>query len=169
MPAIKRQRADIEYIVIHCSATPPTLDVGVEWLTREHRKRGFFTIGYHSVIRRNGDIEDGRDLYAPGVMFLSGTDGDLDISAGEHVSGWNMKSVGICLIGGVDNKMLPENNFTEAQWDPLSGLLLSYHNLFPTAIVQGHRDFPGVRKACPSFDVAAWVRSRPELHILKTK
>jgi hypothetical protein len=28
----------------------------------------------------------------------------------------------------------------------------------PKARVCGHRDFPGVRKACPSFDVAAWLR-----------
>jgi hypothetical protein len=27
----------------------------------------------------------------------------------------------------------------------------------PGLIVRGHRDWPGVAKACPSFDVAAWL------------
>jgi hypothetical protein len=30
---------------------------------------------------------------------------------------------------------------------------------YPNAKVLGHRDFPKVSKACPSFDVAAWLKT----------
>jgi N-acetylmuramoyl-L-alanine amidase len=30
---------------------------------------------------------------------------------------------------------------------------------YPQAKVFGHRDFPGVKKACPSFDVRQWLSS----------
>lgn len=29
---------------------------------------------------------------------------------------------------------------------------------YPRAVVQGHRDFPDVAKACPCFDVRAWLK-----------
>jgi N-acetylmuramoyl-L-alanine amidase len=31
-------------------------------------------------------------------------------------------------------------------------VLYSWKKKYPTAIIQGHRDFSGVNKACPSFD-----------------
>jgi N-acetylmuramoyl-L-alanine amidase len=31
--------------------------------------------------------------------------------------------------------------------------------LYPNAVVQGHRDFPKVTKACPSFDAKAWAKA----------
>lgn len=33
----------------------------------------------------------------------------------------------------------------------LTGLLLKLHRLFPAALIVGHRDLPGVKKACPCF------------------
>ena len=30
---------------------------------------------------------------------------------------------------------------------------------FPQIKIVGHRDLPGVNKACPSFDVAKWLKS----------
>jgi hypothetical protein len=29
---------------------------------------------------------------------------------------------------------------------------------FPQAVVRGHRDWPGVKKACPSFSVSDWLK-----------
>jgi len=29
---------------------------------------------------------------------------------------------------------------------------------FPKAIICGHRDFAGVKKDCPSFDVKKWLK-----------
>ena len=43
----------INRIILHCSATRPTMDIGVEEITEWHKQRGFRTIGYHYVIRRD--------------------------------------------------------------------------------------------------------------------
>lgn len=31
--------------------------------------------------------------------------------------------------------------------------------MFTAAEVLGHRDFPGVKKECPSFDVRTWLKT----------
>jgi len=133
----------VKFIAIHCSATPPTQDIGAKDIDRMHRLRGFRCIGYHYVIRRDGTVETGRPLTEPGA----------------HVENWNHCSWGICLVGGVDSKLKPEANFTPAQLATLSNLVSELLRRAPHATVQGHRDFPNVAKACPSFDVAHWLRT----------
>ena len=44
--------ASVKYIVIHCSATRSTRDYTAEQLLRDHKTRGFRTVGYHFYIRR---------------------------------------------------------------------------------------------------------------------
>ncbi len=136
---MKRTRTD--YIAIHCSATPPKMDIGVDEIRQMHLQRGFKDIGYNRVIRRNGEWEQGRE----------------DDEVGAHVEGYNSVSIGICLVGGVNKKMKPEDNFTAEQMDTLMVLVLELRDMYPNAIIQGHRDFPNVNKACPSFDVAIWM------------
>ena len=46
----------VRYIVLHCSATRCDRDYTVEQLLRDHRARGFRTIGYHFYIRRDGTL-----------------------------------------------------------------------------------------------------------------
>jgi N-acetylmuramoyl-L-alanine amidase len=75
---------------------------------------------------------------------------------GAHVKGHNKDSIGICLVGGVSKDGRTEFNFTRWQIDSLERLLDVIKNEFPHAEVKGHRDFEGVTKACPSFDVIAW-------------
>ena len=41
----KREITDT--IVIHCTQTPPNMDVDVEKVKQLHKERGFDTIGYH--------------------------------------------------------------------------------------------------------------------------
>ena len=37
---------------------------------------------------------------------------------------------------------------------------------YPQAKVIGHRDFPNVAKACPSFDVKTWLANyQPDIHL----
>jgi N-acetylmuramoyl-L-alanine amidase len=145
---------DVRYLVVHCAATPPTMDVGAKDIDRWHRERGFFSIGYHAVIRRDGTIENGRPLDQPGA----------------HARGWNECSLGVCLVGGVKSlpQAEPEANFTPAQMQSLKGLLFAWRSMYPEAVILGHRDLgtdlPGghfnrmaVTKACPSFDVRAWI------------
>ena len=46
----------IKEIIIHCSATREGRDYTVADIDRWHRERGFFCIGYHFVIYRDGSI-----------------------------------------------------------------------------------------------------------------
>lgn len=136
-------RRATNWIVLHCSATRAVQDIGAADIRKWHKAQGWKDIGYHYVIRRNGKIETGR---AANV-------------AGSHVKGHNHDSVGICLVGGLNNKTFaPENNFTPAQWASLKTLVARLARQYPKAKVLGHRDFPGVQKACPCFNAKTWAR-----------
>jgi len=141
-----RKRTD--YVVLHCAATRAIMDIGAaeirQWHTNPRpRGNGWSDIGYHYVIRRNGKIETGRAVTAVGA----------------HVANHNHNSIGICLVGGLANAApyRPENNFTQAQWASLRKLLTSLSKTY-TFTVLGHRDFPGVPKACPCFDARKWAK-----------
>lgn len=139
----KMLAADVKYIAVHCAATKASQDIGVTEIDRWHRAKGWIMVGYHFVIRRDGSVETGRKLDMPGA----------------HVNGFNSVSLGICLVGGLDEEGKPENNFTKAQLAALATLLASLAIDFPAASVQGHRDFPGVKKDCPCFDVRSWLKT----------
>jgi hypothetical protein len=128
---IGRQRL-IDYIVVHCSAGMSQ----AKEIRRIHiEKRGWSDIGYHAVIERDGSVVPGRPLER--------------IPA--QARGWNRHAVACCLVGG--EKIV---DFTHPQWNNLRVWVRDMKSLFQNAIVIGHRDFPGVSKACPRFDVRRW-------------
>lgn len=131
----------INWLVIHTAATRPSMDIGAKEIRSWHKAKGWSDIGYHYVIRRDGKVEKGRP----------------DARVGAHVAGHNRDSIGICLVGGVNENLVPENNYTEAQWKALEELLHKLVQKYPEACVRGHRDFPGVSKACPCFDAEPWA------------
>lgn len=138
----KREKTD--FIAIHCSATA-NQNFGAADIDKWHRKNGWACIGYHYVIRRDGTVEEGRE----------------ESVIGAHVADWNAVSLGICMVGGVsaDDRTKAQNNFTKEQFASLKELLVDLKTRYPKAKIQGHRDFPKVAKACPSFDVAEWLKS----------
>lgn len=154
----------IDHLVVHCAATPPdwmhnrTTAEKVAEIRRWHLGRGWRDIGYHFVIDRDGTLATGRPVEEQGA----------------HVANHNRHSIGICLIGGVSGRPLEhapgarwkgsdaEDNFTHEQKKALRELLFDLRARFAPAEILGHRDFPGVAKACPSFDVAAWWALMPE-------
>ena len=138
MSTVKRTTTDL--IVVHSSATPPSMDIGVNQITRWHLDRGFDTIGYHIVIRRSGEIEYGRPLDVRGA----------------HAKGFNWRSIGVCMIGGVNSNMEAENNFTDEQFRSLERVLTALQGLFPNTTVVGHKDLPATSTKCPSFGVTQW-------------
>jgi N-acetylmuramoyl-L-alanine amidase len=142
MPPPKLKPENVRYIAIHCSASAPSVKVNASVINRWHREKGWLGIGYHFVITRGGVVEAGRPLD----------------QVGAHVGGFNAVSVGICLAGGVDSKGKPEDNFTPEQYAALAELILTLREKFPQAVVLGHREFPNVAKACPSFDVQRWLK-----------
>lgn len=140
-----KERETTDYIAVHCSATSDKQDIGAKDIDRWHRAKGWRCIGYHYVIRRNGTVEEGRD----------------EKVIGAHVENWNHCSIGICMVGGVsaDDPNKAQNNFTKEQFASLKQLLIDLKTRYPKAKIQGHRDFPDVKKACPSFEVKDWLKS----------
>jgi N-acetyl-anhydromuramyl-L-alanine amidase AmpD len=146
------KRKATKYIVIHCSATRPEMDIGVEEIRKWHMAKGWSDVGYHFVIRRNGKVEKGRIIN--------------DIGA--HVAGYNAVSVGVCLVGGLNGNGRAVNNFTQEQMESLVSTVQYLKGLYPSAEVLGHRDLSPDKnndgkitpdewlKACPCFDVREW-------------
>jgi len=167
----------IRLIVLHCSATPnartlfsgksgtpgfrdPAMEIDAWHAARGFRRDTYWrgrqnaalkAIGYHYVVARNGALFTGRHEDEPGA----------------HAEGWNQPSLGICLVG--------TDRYTEPQWRALHALVGGLCARLgipaePAALAEaagkrriirpgvcGHRDLPGVAKACPGFDVAAWL------------
>lgn len=130
----------VRYLILHCSATPPGCGYTVERLLRDHKARGFRTIGYHFYIRRDGSLSQHRRL----------------MEVGAHCRPFNRCSIGICYEGGLDAQGHPADTRTEEQTEQLALLLMKLLKLFPNARICGHRDMPGTTpKACPCFDAQA--------------
>lgn len=125
----------INYLVVHCTATPQNTKI-------ESIKNYWKNVlkwkgtGYHFIIEANGKIHN----ITPVELIANG------------VSGYNSNSIHISYIGGVDNKNNPVDNRTLAQKQSLIYQLQWLKRMFPKAKIQGHRDFPNVKKACPCFN-----------------
>ncbi|MDE5678599.1 N-acetylmuramoyl-L-alanine amidase [Phocaeicola sp.] len=130
----------VKYLVIHCSATRYHRDYTAEQLLRDHKSRGFRTVGYHFYIRRSGVVTQHRRL----------------LEVGAHCRPWNRCSIGICYEGGLDTCGHPADTRTREQHEQLLFLLTKLKKLFPEARIRGHRDMPGsIPKACPCFDTGS--------------
>lgn len=141
--ALKKSRRHIDYIVVHCTATPEGQAKTVEQIRAEHMKQGWSDIGYHYVVTLDGKAHLGRDV---------------DI-AGSHVNRHNSNSIGVVYVGGLENdpkkkykELKAKDTRTDEQKAELMSLLIDLRKLYPYATILGHRDFAGVHKACPSFD-----------------
>lgn len=128
----------INYIVVHCTATPEGKDFKAKDIDRWHKERGWKGIGYHYVVDLDGTIEKGRN----------------ESEIGSHVAGHNKDSIGVVYVGGLDKDgKTPKDTRTEAQKEALWKILIALIIKYPDATIMGHRDFKGVSKACPCFDV----------------
>lgn len=128
-------------IVFHCSGANPKQTVESiknYWKTPPPKGNGWKQVGYHHLV----------DYYGIDHQLAS----DEVITNG--VAGHNSNSIHISYIGGengIDTRT-PEQKVT------LEKLLRYYHAKYPKAKILGHRDFAGVKKSCPSFPVAKWIK-----------
>lgn len=135
-------KRNIKYIVVHCTATVTTATIeGIKNYWKHHL--GWTHNGYHYIILRDGTIENITD--------------EAEIANG--VAGFNSSSIHMSYIGGIDEKGVPKDNRTEAQKEAMFNLIMELSNRYPKAEIKGHRDFPLVKKACPSFDVKQWLKN----------
>ena len=134
----KRQITDT--IVIHCTQTPKDMEVDVEKVTQWHKDRGFDTIGYHYLIKRDGTLQVGRD----------------EDVVGAHAVAVNGTSIGVALVGGGTPSMGWENNFAPIQFETLKTILLKLKSEYEIEKIIGHYQVDD-KKECPSFDVPKWL------------
>lgn len=131
----------IEYIAVHCTATPQHAKVeSIQNYWKNNLK--WKSPGYHKLIAADGTVHT-----------LA-----LDDKICNGVAGYNNVSLHVSYIGGVDAKGNAKDNRTPQQKAAMEKIVREWKRLYPKAVVQGHTDFPDVAKACPSFDAKAWAK-----------
>lgn len=70
----------VRFLVIHCSATRADRNYTDKQLMRDHKKRGFRTVGYHFYVHKDGSSTQFRKL----------------LEVGAHARPYNRCSIGIC-------------------------------------------------------------------------
>ena len=150
--------ASMKYLVLHCTATPEGREVTSDeirhWHTDPVKKggRGWKQVGYTDMIHLDGRVER-----------LVGNNEDAEVDPWEVTNGakgYNTVSRHVVYVGGLskDGKTAKDTR-TEAQLKAMTAYVRDFHARFPQIRIVGHGELPGVKKACPSFDVAAWLRS----------
>lgn len=141
---LKQSKRRINELIVHCSATPEGKDYTIEDIRNWHISQGWSDVGYHYVIYRDGTVVNGRDVDLVGAHCVK--------------NGHNQHSIGICYVGGIENKpgvpvhlQKPKDTRTEEQKASLLSLLMDLKKFYPQAQIWGHHDFDS-GKACPSFD-----------------
>ena len=124
----------VKYCVIHCTATQP--NASVQAIQNYWKSIGWKRPGYHILIEANGTAHQ----LAPFSEITNG------------VKKFNMESIHISYIGGIDKHGKPMDTRTEAQKASiLKAIKEALEWSGKKLIIQGHRDFPNVNKACPSY------------------
>ena len=148
----------LQYLVIHCTATPAGREVSSDDIRRWHTSpvskggRGWKQVGYTDMIHLDGRIER---------LVDNNEDAQVDPwEVTNGAKGYNSISRHIVYVGGVDAHDVKKavDTRTAAQKEALKRYVLDFHKRFPQVKIVGHRDFPDVAKACPSFDVRSWLR-----------
>jgi N-acetylmuramoyl-L-alanine amidase len=136
----------IKFLTIHCAATPEGKAFTAAQINAMDIARADLghQIAYHWVIEIDGKA----------VRSLR------DDQKGAHTAMNNRGNIGVSYVGGVaaDGKT-PKDTRTKAQKVTLARLVREYQANYPGIVVRGHRDWPKVAKACPSFDVPSWLRA----------
>lgn len=145
----------LQYLVIHCTATPAGRVVTAAEIRRWHlasppEGRGWKQVGYTDIVHINGYVEN---------LVSNNEDGIVDsweITNG--VKGINSVSRHVVYVGGLsaDGKQASDTR-TAAQKIALTNYVKEKIKVVPGLRVAGHNQFAA--KDCPSFDVPEWLRS----------
>ena len=144
----------MQYLVIHCTATPEGREVSSAEIRRWHTSpspvgRGWKQVGYTDMVHLDGRVER---------LVDNNEDASVDPwEVTNGASGFNSISRHIVYVGGCDLRMQPKDTRTIAQLEALKRYVLDFHRRFPQIRIVGHHDL-NAGKACPSFDVSKWLR-----------
>lgn len=134
---------NIQYIAVHCTASHQSQTI--EGLKQEFKRKGWINPGYHYVVSPDGKITQLLD--------------EDKVSNG--VKGFNSVSINVAYIGGIDTNGKPIDNRTDAQKASLRSLLKILHKKYPTAVIQGHRDFSPDLNKDGKITPNEWMKSCP--------
>jgi N-acetyl-anhydromuramyl-L-alanine amidase AmpD len=136
-------RKKTDSIIIHCAATKASMDIGYKEIRKWHvEDNGWDDVGYHFIIRRNGQLEKARP----------------EGYSGAHAPSHNSRSIGICLVGGMAEDGSAENNFTLEQFLTLKDLVNMIMDKYSDITeVLGHCDVQENKPNCPGFNVKEWL------------
>ena len=139
---LEKAKRKITRIVIHCSATKQGKYYDAQDIHLWHKARGWAGIGYTYVLLDSGELQQGRGInYTPA-----------------QAKGYNKGAIAICLIGGMNDKMIAtENAFTVDQLLVLPNILKKLKKMYPKAEILGHRDLKYVLKSCPCLEVSDYT------------
>ena len=150
--------ARMKYLVLHCAATPEGREVTSKEIRHWHTDpvskggRGWKQVGYTDLFHLDGTVER---------LVRNNEDAEVDPwEVTNGAAGYNSVSRHVVYAGGVakDGKT-PKDTRTAGQLKAMRDYVRDFHERFPQIRIVGHRDLPGVKKACPSFDVKAWLES----------
>lgn len=148
-------KKELKYLVIHCTATREGREVSAAEIRRWHTSpvsaggRGWKQVGYTDLVHLNGSVErlvaNNEDAWVD----------DWEITNG--AKGYNSVSRHVVYAGGVaaDGKTAKDTR-TAAQKAALEKYVKDFHAAHPKVKIIGHNQVAA--KACPSFDVSAWLR-----------
>ena len=148
--------ARLKYLVLHCTATAEGREVTSDeiraWHTNPVSKggRGWKQVGYTDMIHLDGHVER-----------LVSNNEDVNVDPWEitnGAAGYNSVSRHVVYAGGVatDGKTAKDTR-TQAQKQAMEAYVKDFHKRFPKVRIIGHGEVAA--KACPSFDVQAWLKS----------
>lgn len=149
--------AKLKQLVIHCTATPEGREVSSADIRHWHCDpkskggRGWKQVGYTDMIHLDGRVER---------LVKNNEDANVDPwEVTNGAAGYNSTSRHIVYVGGCakDGKTAKDTR-TVAQKEALEKYVKDFHRRFPSIAIVGHRDLPGVRKDCPCFNVAKWLK-----------
>ena len=144
----------LEFLVIHCTATPAGREVSGADIRRWHTDpppvgRGWTQVGSTRLYHINGGVEQ---------LVPNNEDGYVDpweITNGAE--GHNAVCQHIVYAGGMDpSNTRPMDSRSLAQKESMRRDVLALHTRFPKVKIVGHNHFDS-GKACPSFDVEGWL------------
>ncbi|GAB6977153.1 N-acetylmuramoyl-L-alanine amidase [Prevotella falsenii] len=145
----------LKYLVIHCTATPEGREVSADEIRRWHTAppsaggRGWKQVGYTDMVHLDGRVER-----------LVRNNEDMQVDAFEITNGakgYNAVARHVVYVGGVDATGKAKDTRTEAQRNALAAYVRDFHARFPQVRIIGHNEI--APKACPSFNVQAWLKA----------
>ena len=145
----------LQYLVIHCTATPEGREVTSDEIRHWHTDpvskggRGWKQVGYTDMFhldgRRERLVKNNEDAYVDGWEITNGA------------AGYNSVSRHIVYVGGcAANGKITKDTRTQKQREALKAYVLDFHKRFPNVKIVGHNQLAA--KDCPSFDVPKWLK-----------